>query len=213
MPEGDVTGTAPHLVPDTLDLAGGRLAINALLGSLDPEADCEPGLLGFFHGQPAVPAPVELDVQRGFANVPRSPPVSPAANQDGGNIEFGILKAVAKTIEHDGSIYDEERPERPCNSGIGCGKGLLTRGLRGWPGMGDLSSGFASSQPGRRRVHGLSGRALDRGSDDGFGDSRGPLSLLSQRRPRKRLQLHPRGAAGHVPGKPSDERKARRGPS
>ncbi len=49
MPEGDVTGTAPHLVPDTLDLAtASRLAIDGLLGSLDPEADCEPYFLAFF---------------------------------------------------------------------------------------------------------------------------------------------------------------------
>ena len=146
MPEGDVTGTAPHLVPDTLDLAdASRLAINALLGSLDPEASCRAVLLGsFFMANP----PCLLQWSSMYSGVlPMYLEALPllrvaSGNQDGGNIEFGILKAVAKTIEHDGSIYDEERPERPCNSGIGCGKRSLARGLRELAGNGRLIIGF-----------------------------------------------------------------------
>ncbi len=70
-----------------------------------------------------------------------------------------MLEAVAKTIDHDGLIYDEERPERPWNSGIGCGKGSWREDYSTWPAMGDLSSGFALLPAGRRRVDGLSGLA------------------------------------------------------
>ena len=125
MPEGDVTGTAPHLVSDTLDLAAKQASDQCFARVARPGGGLRAVLLGsFFMANP----PCLLQWSSMYSGVlPMYLEALPllrvaSGNQDGGNIEFGILKAVAKTIEHDGSIYDEERPERPCNSGIGCGK-------------------------------------------------------------------------------------------
>lgn len=50
----DCPGSAVDLVPDTLDLADhGRMAINGVIGSLDPQFDCECTFLNILDMHPA----------------------------------------------------------------------------------------------------------------------------------------------------------------
>ena len=81
--------------------------------------------------------------------------------------------------------------------------------------MGDFSSGSS-------RSHSLAGdesmayrvTARDRGSDDGSGDSRGPLSLLSQRSASETTSVTPKGGGSRRgPASPGMKGRLRRGPS
>jgi Beta-L-arabinofuranosidase, GH127 len=142
MPTSDVTVR----VPDTLDLAArAGLAINGLLGSLDPEADYEPYFLAFFMANP----PYLLHWSSLYSGVlPKYLEALPllrvaSGNPDGADVERAMLDAVAKNIEHDGLIYDEERPDRPWNSGIGYGKRSWREDYANLAGNGRLIIGFS----------------------------------------------------------------------
>ena len=111
-------------VPDTLDLAGRmRMALNSVLGAMDPDADYTPVFLTFFLAQP----PYMIHWSGMYSGVlpyfMESLPLlrSATGSTQGPEIEEGMLAAVFKNTSHDGLIYDEERPDRPWNSGIGYG--------------------------------------------------------------------------------------------
>ncbi|NLG29456.1 MAG: hypothetical protein GX557_16220, partial [Chloroflexi bacterium] len=112
------------LVPATLDLTdNARLAINGLLGSLDPERDYEPYFLTFFDVHPAytihwssMPSGV---LPKYLEALPLMRLMSGSTAQL--DIEQGMLEAVARNCAEDGMIYDLAIPSRPWNSGVGYG--------------------------------------------------------------------------------------------
>src|SRR5215469_8069586 len=92
----------PHRVPATLDLAErAGLAINGLLGSLDPDADYEPYFLAFFMANP----PYLLHWSSMYSGVlPKYLEALPllrvaSGNQDGSDVEHAMLQAVLRNIE------------------------------------------------------------------------------------------------------------------
>src|SRR5262249_34854795 len=114
----------PRMVPDTLDLADrARLGINGLLGSLDPRANYDPYFLIFFMADP--PYMVHYSTQ--YSGVlPKYVEALPllrlvSGSDQHADAERAMIEAILENTSHDGLIYDEERPDRPWNSGIGYG--------------------------------------------------------------------------------------------
>ncbi len=140
--EGQPTGVA---VPATLDLAEqARLGLNGLLGTLDPAADYDPYFLTFFLANP----PYMLHWSSMYSGVlPKYLEALPllrlasGSNQDR-DLEQAMLKAVVRNIAHDGLIYDEEKPNRPWNCGIGYGVRSWHEDYANLAGNGRLIVGF-----------------------------------------------------------------------
>ena len=215
MPEGDVTGTAPHLVSDTLDLAAKQASDQCFARVARPGGGLRPYCLALFSWPTRRACSSGARCTAGFCQCTSKPS------------RFFVLPAATRMKGISSSAYSKRSP-RPSSTtarsttrsgrrgrvtqASGMAKGpdaRTTRAGREWATHRRLTAyhSLAANEPW------LTVAARDRGSDDGSGDSRGPLSLLSQAGPRKRLQLHPRGAAPAWPREPSDERKARRGPS
>jgi len=111
-------------VPATLDLAARmRLALNGVLGLLDPKADYEPIFATHLLAQPPYMVHWSGMYSGMLPKLIEAIPLlrSATGSEYGREIEEGMLAAVFKNISHDGLIYDEERPDRPWNSGIGYG--------------------------------------------------------------------------------------------
>ncbi|MFH1568094.1 MAG: hypothetical protein ABIL09_08860 [Gemmatimonadota bacterium] len=120
-----VPGLDPGQVPATLDLADhGRMALNGLLGSLDPAADYECTFLNILDVHPAymlhwssmvsgvMPKYVEaLPLLRLMSGSPQDP-----------DLESGFVQAMVRNAEEDGLIYDRALPARPWNVGVFYGR-------------------------------------------------------------------------------------------
>ncbi|PYO56001.1 MAG: hypothetical protein DMD83_16690, partial [Candidatus Rokuibacteriota bacterium] len=117
--------TAPGQVPDTLDLADhGRLAINGMLGSLDPAADYECTFLSILDVHPAYMLHWSTMVS---GVMPKYVEALPLLRQMSGSgqdrdIEQGFIEAMLKNAEEDGLIYDRATEKRPWNVGVYYGK-------------------------------------------------------------------------------------------
>ncbi len=108
-------------LPDTLDLAErGRIAINGLLGSLDPAIDFECAFLNILDVHP----PYMLHWSSMVSGVmPKYLEALPLLRQMSGSqqdrdLENGFLEAMLSNASQDGLIYDRSSPKRPWNVGV-----------------------------------------------------------------------------------------------
>jgi hypothetical protein len=132
-------------VPDTLDLADrARLAINGLLGSLDADAEYDPYFLVFFMADPPYMAHYSSQYSGVLPKYLEALPLLRLASgsAEGSEIEQRMLEAIGRNIAHDGLVYDEERPHRPWNSGLGYGFREWREDYANLAGNGRLMVGF-----------------------------------------------------------------------
>lgn len=115
-------------IPATLDLADhGRMAINGILGSLNPDRDYECAFLTIFDRHP----PYMLHWSSMVSGVmPKYVEALPLLRQMTGSagqmdLQDGFMKAMLKNMEEDGLPYDRASSRRPWNSGVGYG-------VQGW---------------------------------------------------------------------------------
>ena len=135
----------PSLFPATLDLTdNARLAINGLLGSLDPRCDYEPYFLTFFDVHPAysihwssMPSGV---LPKYLEALPLMRLMSGSREQL--DLEQGMLDVVVRNCAQDGMIYDLALPTRPWNTSIGYGVKGWNEDYANMAGNGRLVSGF-----------------------------------------------------------------------
>ena len=114
--------------PDTLDLAEhGRLAINGLLGSLDPALDYECAFLSLFDVHPAYLLHWSSMVSGVMPKYMEALPLLRlmCGSREGMDLQEGFVGAMLRNMDEDGLVYDRARPDRPWNTGVGYGK-------RGW---------------------------------------------------------------------------------
>jgi len=114
--------------PDTLDLAEhGRLAINGLLGSLDPALDYECVFLSLFDVHPAYMLHWSSMVSGVMPKYMEALPLLRlmCGSREGMDLQEGFVGAMLRNMDEDGLVYDRAGPDRPWNTGVGYGK-------RGW---------------------------------------------------------------------------------
>ena len=103
-------------VPQTLDLAEyGRLAINGVLGSTDPQVGYENYFLTFFDVHPAYMAHFGSQYSGVLPKYVEALPLLRlmSGSDDHQDLEAGMLGAVVQNTSDDGLIYDLAVPERP----------------------------------------------------------------------------------------------------
>lgn len=116
--------TVLSAVPDTLDLAEhGRLAINGMLGSLNPDLDYECVFLNILDVHPAYMLHWSSMVS---GVMPKYIEALPLLRQMSGSeqdrdLQQGFMDAMLKNMAEDGLIYDRQDPRRPWNVGVGYG--------------------------------------------------------------------------------------------
>ena len=114
--------------PDTLDLAEyGRMAVNGVLGSCDPEREYENYFLTFFDVQPAYMIHFGSQVSGVLPKYLEAMPLvrlMSGSDQDR-DIEQGMLDSVLRNIAEDGLIYDRSSPS-------GRGTPASATGSPGW---------------------------------------------------------------------------------
>ena len=112
-------------VPDTLDLADhGRMAINGVLGSLNPALDYECAFLAILDVHPAYMLHWSSMVSGVMPKYIEALPmlrVMSGSQQDRG-IEQGFFDSVLRNMADDGLIYDRALDSRPWNVGVFYGK-------------------------------------------------------------------------------------------
>ena len=112
------------LIPDTLDLADhGRMAINGILGSLNPALDYECTFLTILDVHPAY----MLHWSGMWSVMPKYIEALPMLRQMTGSeqdldIEKGFFDAMLRNMAEDGLVYDRALPSRPWNVGQWYGK-------------------------------------------------------------------------------------------
>jgi hypothetical protein len=139
------TDRPPRAIPDTLDLADrARLGVNGLLGSMDPEADFDPYFLAFLLADPPYMTHYSSQYSGVLPKYVEALPLARLASgsEQGRDVEARMLDAIVKNISFDGLLYDEERPHRPWNSGIGYGVADWREDYANLAGNGRLMVGF-----------------------------------------------------------------------
>ena len=124
MKQGELNGK----VPDTLDLADfGRLAINGLLGTTNPERKFTPYFLTYFDVHPAYMVHYSSMDSGVLPKYLEALPLMRlmSGSDDHSGLEEGVLESVIENISEDGMIYDRRSPDRPWNIGVGYG-------IKGW---------------------------------------------------------------------------------
>ena len=117
-------GQAHASVPDTLDLADhGRLAINGMLGSLNPALDFECTFLNILDVHPAYMLHWSSMVS---GVMPKYIEALPLLRQMSGSgqdqeLQQGFMEAILRNMAEDGLIYDRCDARRPWNVGVGYG--------------------------------------------------------------------------------------------
>jgi hypothetical protein len=112
------------LIPDTLDLVDhGRMAINGILGSCDPDRAYENYFLTFFDVHPAYMIHFGSQVSGVIPKYVEALPLlrlmtGSAQDRD---IEDALLSSVVSNTAEDGLIYDRASADRPWNTGVGYG--------------------------------------------------------------------------------------------
>jgi len=115
---------ADRLVPQTLDLAAqGGLALNALLGSLDPAVDFECIFLSLFDVHPAYMLHWSSMVSGGMPKYVEALPFLRLMSRSraGADLQQAFMDAMLRNMADDGLVYDRVRPDRPWNTGVGYG--------------------------------------------------------------------------------------------
>ena len=108
-------------VPDTLDLAEhGRLALNGLLGTLDPALDYEAYFLTFFEVHPPYMVHWSGMVSGEMPNYLAALPMVRlmCGSREKLEIQDGFMAAMLKNMAGDGLVYDRAAPNRPWNTGV-----------------------------------------------------------------------------------------------
>jgi hypothetical protein len=111
-------------VPDTLDLAEhGRLAINGILGSMNPALDYECVFLTILDTHPAYMLHWSSMVS---GVMPKYLEALPLLRQMSGSeqdldLQQGFVDAMLRNMTDDGLIYDRQDSRRPWNAGVGYG--------------------------------------------------------------------------------------------
>ena len=128
LPSGNTVAAAGAAqVPDTLDLAEhGRMALNGMLGSLDPAIDYECVFKTIFDVHPAYMLHWSSMVS---GVMPKYIEALPMLRQMSGSDEHqdlqdGFMNAMLKNMADDGLVYDRTDPRRPWNVGVEYGAGL-----------------------------------------------------------------------------------------
>jgi hypothetical protein len=147
--EKDTPGGAPaNRVPDTLELAEhGRLALNGMLGTLDPAVDYECAFLTLFDVHPAYMLHWSSMVSGVMPKYLEALPLLRlmSGSREGMELQDGLMGALLKNTADDGLVYDRTREDRPWNTGVGygvkdwdedyanmAGNGRLLAGLTYW---------------------------------------------------------------------------------
>jgi hypothetical protein len=141
----EVSATDSSLVPDTLDLADhGRLAINGLLGSVDPQADYECTFLNILDVNP----PYMLHWSTMVSGVmPKFVAALPmlrimSGSDQSQDLEDGFMDSMLRNMEDDGLVYDRALESRPWNVGVYYGKADWNEDYANMAGNGRLISGL-----------------------------------------------------------------------
>ncbi|MCL2832952.1 MAG: glycoside hydrolase family 127 protein [Treponema sp.] len=111
-------------VPDNLDLAWhAKLAINGLMGTIDPKVYYEPYFLTYYQARPAyflhwssMPSGVQPKYLEALALMKCITGASEIQNED------GFIQSFMENIKEDGLMYDRALPDRPWNVGVGYGR-------------------------------------------------------------------------------------------
>jgi hypothetical protein len=139
------SNTADGHVPDTLDLVEhGRMAINGLLGSCDPDRGYENYFLTFFDVHPAYMIHIGSQVSGVLPKYLEAMPLlrlMTGSDQDT-DIEAAMLRSVLDNVSEDGLIYDCAAANRPWNTGIGYGISGWNEDYANIAGNGRLLTGF-----------------------------------------------------------------------
>lgn len=113
-----------QMIPDTLDLAAhGRMGINGILGSLNPELDYECVFLNILDTHPAYMLHWSSMVSGVMPKYIEALPLlrlMSGSDQDQ-NIEAGFMDAMIRNMSDDGLIYDRAIASRPWNVGVSYG--------------------------------------------------------------------------------------------
>jgi len=124
MKTNDTMKNAPT-VPDTLDLADhGRMAINGMLGSLDPQLDYECTFLNILDVHPAYMLHWSSMVSGVMPKYIEALPMLRAmsGSQQDRELEQGFFDSILRNMADDGLIYDRALKSRPWNVGQFYGK-------------------------------------------------------------------------------------------
>ena len=135
----------PASVPDTLDLAEhGRLAINGMLGTLDPAVDFESVFLNILDVHPVYMLHWSTMVSGVMPKYIEALPMlrlMSGSDQDR-DIERGFIDAMTRNADGDGLVYDRADAGRPWNVGVYYGKPDWNEDYANMAGNGRLLSGF-----------------------------------------------------------------------
>ena len=116
------------MVPDTLELSEyGRIAINGVLGSTDPDRAFANYFLTYFDVHPAYMIHWGSQYSGVLPKYVEAMPLLRlmSGSDDHSDLEEGMLAAVVENISGDGLIYDLATPDRPWSAGVGYG-------VKGW---------------------------------------------------------------------------------
>jgi hypothetical protein len=114
----------PRQTPATLDLVEhARLAINGVLGSLNPERGYENYFLTFFDVRPAYMIHFGSQVSGVLPKYLEAMPLLRvmSGSTQGQDLEDAMLRSVLDNTAEDGLIYDRATSDRPWNTGVGYG--------------------------------------------------------------------------------------------
>ncbi len=112
-------------VPDTLDLAEhGCLALNGMLGSLNPRLDYECTFLNILDVHPAYMLHWSSMVSGVMPKYIEALPLLRAmsGSEQDRDLEQGFFESILRNMAGDGLIYDQALPSRPWNVGVFYGK-------------------------------------------------------------------------------------------
>lgn len=159
-------GAAP-VSPRGLDLAArGALAINGVLGSLDPDRAYENYFLTFIDVHPAYMTHFGSQYSGVLPKYVEALPLLRfmSGSERQRDLEEGMLNAVIENISDDGLIYDRATPDRPWNVGVGYGVSSWNEDYANMAGNGRLLAGllYMHQQTGDEAWKRLASRTAER---------------------------------------------------
>ena len=141
----DTAREGKKIVPDTLDLADhGRLAVNGMLGSLDPAVDSEAVFLHILDVHPVYMLHWSTMVSGVMPKYLEALPMLRAmsGSEQDVDLEKGFIEAMVRNAEGDGLVYDRADESRPWNVGVYYGKPDWNEDYANMAGNGRLISAF-----------------------------------------------------------------------
>jgi hypothetical protein len=132
-------------IPDTLDLADhGSMAINGMLGTLNPEMDYECAFLTIYDVHPAYMLHWSTMVSGVMPKYVEALPMlrQMSGSEFGKDIQKGFMKAMLNNASDDGLVYDRASKDRPWNVGVYYGKPDWNEDYANMAGNGRLLAGL-----------------------------------------------------------------------